>query len=123
MLRQRSGQDLIREASHARPAAGAAANLISCRAVRQYAVCRSRRVLVKGRHYGMRNPERASSQGWIVDVNEGASRAVAGIIRGCHSPMATEDLEAVGDLDRCQILGQGPDSNSLNCVRLQVVTS
>jgi len=49
----------------------------------------------------------AFRHGWILDIHERTGRAVACIIGGRHSTIATEELEPVCDLDGRQVLGQG----------------
>jgi len=63
------------------------------------------------RHHGVREPKRTSPDGGILDIDERAGRAVTRIIGGRHSTMAAEELEPVGDLDRGQVLCQGPASH------------
>jgi hypothetical protein len=63
-------------------------------------------------HQGVREPERTSSDGGILDVDERMGRAGAGIIGGRHSTMAAEELELVGDLDGRQTLCKRPASRS-----------
>src|SRR5665213_1896319 len=65
------------------------------------------------RHHGVREPKRTSPNGGILDIDERAGRAVAGIVGGRHSTIAAKELIPVGDLDGRQVLGQRPASYGL----------
>ncbi len=56
-------------------------------------------ILMIGCHHGVREPERASPNGGILDMHERRDRAVARIIGGHHSTMTAEETEPIGDLD------------------------
>jgi hypothetical protein len=64
-------------------------------------------------HRRVREPKCTPPHGRILDIDERTSRAAARIIGGRHSTIAADELVPVGDLDRCQVLGQGPASHGL----------